>query len=354
VTAYHRGMRAIFVCLGFMMLVAAGRSAEPPAPAQPLFLNQTQAAWLRDLQSANPSRRQAAAFALGYFAQVPGEVVAALVSALADEDRFVRETAAQSLAELGPAAGDVADAVLRRLQQEPDPTVARALMHTLARLTPWSGPAAAELRKRAGDPDPLTRQAAVAALRALGRAAGVESLALLRRLVNDPDEGVRLEAARAIGMLPLTAADGEALLASLLGSEDVLVLVELAALISRLGSAGQGLAARLRQRAEAWPEADPRRAAVLTALRRPEAQRQPPAQPPAATVPELLEQWRQRGPALARRLTAEGILLAEDEHWLRQFIAAGSDERLRPMLEELARWHDVPDLARAARERLGK
>lgn len=336
------------------MLVVVGMAAEPPGPAQPLFLNQTQAAWLRALQAAEPARRQAAAFALGYFTQVPENVVAGLVKALADEDRFVRETAAQSLAELGPAAGDVADAVLKRLQQEPDPAVARALMHALARLTPWSGSAAAELRKRAGDPDPLTRQAAVAALRSLGRAAGVETLALLRRIANDPDEGVRLEAARAIGVQPLAPADGEALLASLLASEDALVLVETAALISRLGPAGQGLAARLRQRAEAWPEADPRRAAVLAALRQPTPGGQPPAPPPAASIPELVEQWRQRGPALARRLTTDGILLADDERWLRQLIAAGGDERMRPILEELARWRDVPDLARAAREQLGK
>ncbi|HMP61447.1 MAG TPA: tRNA-modifying protein YgfZ, partial [Gemmatales bacterium] len=82
----------------------------PTAP-EPFFLNQTQGSWLRQLQQGDERQRQAAAFALGYFNQVPAEVAAALVAHLADADAHVRESAAQSLAELGPAAGPVAEAV---------------------------------------------------------------------------------------------------------------------------------------------------------------------------------------------------------------------------------------------------
>jgi HEAT repeat protein len=333
----------------------ATQEALPAERRETLFLNQSQAAWLRELSSADASRRQAASFSLAYFPEIPPPVVAGLVAALSDDDRFVRETAAQSLAELGPAAGNYAAAVWRRLEIEMEPAVLRALLAALARQAPWSSPAASAIRKKALDPDPLVRQAAAAALRALGPAAGVESIPTWRRLGSDPDVHVRLEAARAIGLVPMSTADAEAILRNLLSSEEPWLLREGVTILPRLGpSVAQRLTADLERRAAEWPNHDPRRS-ILGLLQRRQINRAPDVRQghQSELAPEeLAARWAQRGPALRNLLNTTGILTAEDEEWLMMLIRAGGDARLQPALAEIARWEEVPHLAAAAKARL--
>ncbi|HMP03164.1 MAG TPA: HEAT repeat domain-containing protein [Gemmatales bacterium] len=310
----------------------------PTAP-EPFFLNQTQGSWLRQLQQGDERQRQAAAFALGYFNQVPAEVAAALVAHLADADAHVRESAAQSLAELGPAAGPVAEAVRRRLEAEPEPGVARALALALGRLAPWSGAAAPELRKLASAADPTLRQAALAGLRGLGPAAGVEMTALLRRLAGDPDPGVRLEVARTVGLVPMPLDEAAALLQRLRADADPLVVMEAVASSPRLGAAAQVLWADWRAEAERLPDDHPRAPLLRQALARLEPTTRP-ARPhttpmPTRPVAELVEAWTQRGPELGQRLRRDGVLRAEDEELVRDLLAAGNDPRLAPIQAEL-------------------
>lgn len=337
------------------MLVQAAQDAMPGERPEPLFLNQSQAAWLRELSSANASRRQAASFALAYFPEVSPAVVAGLVSALSDDDRFVRETAAQSLAELGPAAGNVAAAVWRRLEVETEPAVTRALLAALARQAPWSAPAASAIRKKALDPDPLVRQAAATALRALGPAAGVESIPIWRRLGNDPEIHVRLEAARGIGLVPMSVADAESILRNLLTFEEPWLLREAVSILPRLGPpVAERLASELERRVAEWPNDEPRRS-ILDLLQRRRLSRGtdgPRGVQPELAPGELAARWAERGPALRKQLNSTGILTAEDEEWLIALIRAGRDARLQPALAELARWDEVPHLAAAAKARL--
>ncbi|HEV8623883.1 MAG TPA: HEAT repeat domain-containing protein [Acidimicrobiia bacterium] len=115
-------------------LGALARLPDPPA-----------ATWARAAADPDPSVRRRAADLAPAFARSPKEVAAGLLAVLADDDPAVADAAAWALGELGPAA--VEAGAVGRLAE------------------------AAE-----GHADPLVREAAVAALGALGDQGGLEAV----------------------------------------------------------------------------------------------------------------------------------------------------------------------------------
>lgn len=143
------------------------------------------------LDDADPGVREAAARGLGRLPSVGIETGAMLTSRLRDSDPSVRQAAAQAL----DASDDftVLTPRLADLLSDPRPEVRRSGAHALM-LTGASRPAVNQaLARAAQDPDSTVRQWVVAAL-GESDAAGSGPL-LVNRLIHDPAEAVRAEAA---------------------------------------------------------------------------------------------------------------------------------------------------------------
>ena len=192
------------------------------SPADPEGAIQSLIVLLRD---PSPDVRRTAALSLGKIAEP--QAVTALVAALSDTDVRVRQHASWALGQIGEAAREPAGMALVGLLRDPSADVVMAAAQALGQVgtTPQvlaslldavhSGPPARRhaavkalgwlespaalpaLLRALQDEDRQVRQAAVSAL---GELADPHSLpALVSRLRDDPDTGVRSEAAFRLG-----------------------------------------------------------------------------------------------------------------------------------------------------------
>jgi HEAT repeat protein len=265
-------------------VVALERLGPPSEPATPVLL-----AILRD--DPNPDMREASARALGAVSRAQ-QVVRSLVVALADPDQLVRESAAQGLESIGPAAAPAAATDLERLLADPWPAVRAAAAAALSRLDPQAaggelptpeprheeiapmmehlleglrsgnermrgistfelgklGPEAAgavpllaELYARDRNLD--VRWSAAWGLGKMGRAAADAVPALVRGLVHDADPDVRAQTAWALGRIGPAEVEWSTLivdvLATALTDEDSLVREEAATALARFEDGAQ-------------------------------------------------------------------------------------------------------------------
>ncbi len=192
-------MRTSFL-LVVLVLVA------PNAPGQS-FLGKSESAWLKELQAGQGKERRSAAFALGKLGSVSNTALAALVSALKDDDAAVRDAAAYALGEISET-------------RDPDRVRQRASEELLARLN---------------DDDARVRRSAAFALGACkaGRAAEEPLL----KALSDRQPAVRRSAAWALGKAgpSASAASARGLIDVLAGEEDPLVLRDVAGALGALG-----------------------------------------------------------------------------------------------------------------------
>jgi HEAT repeat protein len=143
------------------------------------------------LQDSSPAVRRAAARSLGQLSSVGAETGRQLVSLLADPDRAVTQAAAQALGSVGDMSL-LAPSIVGFLTG-PDARVRQSAAHAVLLGDTPDGAVAAALMKATQDADPAVRQWAVAAIGESG-ASGMAST-LLDRLLHDPSENVRAEAA---------------------------------------------------------------------------------------------------------------------------------------------------------------
>lgn len=194
--------RRVLGVLSVILILSAG-----PSPAQE-FLRKSAAEWVRELESSSTPARRGAAFALGKMGLDGFPAVPDLVKALRDRDPGVREGAAFALGEIGTALGnrgggawtDAGPGLLRVLSDtNQDPAVRRSVAFAVGGFGPQAASARSALQTAFNDPDAGVRQNAAWAMGRLGKDAGSEGAGALVRLLSDGDPMVRRDAASALG-----------------------------------------------------------------------------------------------------------------------------------------------------------
>ena len=204
------------------LLVALGGCEAPSAPPNaPAVVTRL----LDLLHDPDPDVRKTAALSLGKIA--PADAAGGLVEGLRDTDPTVRQFSAWALGKLGQGVLEETGIALARRLDDPAPAVKVAAAHAVG-LTGWTDRILDVLIELLGRPEETTRQAVVhslawleappaysaligalsdesprvrqGALAALGELADARSLPLFQdRLLHDPDQGVRSEAAFRLG-----------------------------------------------------------------------------------------------------------------------------------------------------------
>jgi HEAT repeat protein len=218
-------MPAALPVLGFLLLVSILQGCiEVSPPGEPAAVTEDLIRLLRD---PSPDTRRTAALSLGKIGRP--EATGALVEALGDADLIVRQHSAWALGQIGPDALDRAGLPLVQALKDSSPAVREAAARALGEigttpamimlLTKALRDASRTTREGAvqtlgglevasakqallaalQDRHPRVRQGAVAALGELGATEAVGPIA--SRLLEDPDPGVRAEAAFRLGKL---------------------------------------------------------------------------------------------------------------------------------------------------------
>jgi len=180
-----------------------------------------------------PAVRVQAISALVLLGAEPKELLPMLCERLGDKDPGVREAAALGLAALGASAKEAVPILAAAVRAGGDLCWPAVL--GLLEASPGGVEAVDPMKDALGDPGPRVRSGAAKVLGLIGSAARPASAALVQGL-SDPDAGVRLASAWALGRVD----PGEAAAAPLekaLGDTDRLVRIQAAETLARLGKA---------------------------------------------------------------------------------------------------------------------
>lgn len=201
----------------------------------------------RALDDPQPAIRQNAAWALGRLTlPTPKPIVQALEVKLADGDAVVRRDVAAALGAFGRESRPALPSMLRRLPEEIDPEVRKALLNTLVNLVgPDDGSAAAPLRAALGDKDSETALLAALALGNIGGNRAAPAVPLLRTALADPTVTVRRQAAGALTNIGPDAAPAVADLCRALTDDDPQVQSRSALALGAIGPAAKAAAPHL-------------------------------------------------------------------------------------------------------------
>jgi HEAT repeat protein len=162
---------------------------------------------IAQLGSADAQVRRAALDTLETLGPDAAPAGAALVTALADRDKFVRWASARILGRLGPEEGEAVVPPLAILLTDPDLDVRLAAIAALERLGPAAKAAVPDLRRTIGSSDAELRVAAIRALASIGGAAASTAVPELIDAMGDADGRVRQIAAQVLGKLGPEARD---------------------------------------------------------------------------------------------------------------------------------------------------
>jgi HEAT repeat protein len=145
--------------------MAASIKSGTPMPSE---LVETVAELAGVLKENSAGARAAAAEALGRFGHEARTAFQALVDALQDSDRFVRDYAIFAIGRIGPEAQPAVTKLAEILEKDPEFSVRRTAAEALGRFGPGRGVPAAALGKALQDKEMEVRRAAALALSKLG------------------------------------------------------------------------------------------------------------------------------------------------------------------------------------------
>lgn len=260
---------------GTRLLDALRTGSEPEREQAALELAETAPpaalpALIRALREDDSSEvRQAAAFALGAYQPPAPETVAALMEALAGRDPRLKTAVATTLSRLGREAEAVVRALLGALAAE-DPRTRQSAVIVLERIgapaaeVPALVPAVTERLEK--DPDERVRRFAVAVLAAVGERAGAAVPALVGAVRSDASERVRQYSAEALRSVGAAAEEAVPVLTAALADPDWGVRVAAARALGEYGPGAAAARTALEKAAKEDPE-EPVREAAKTALK---------------------------------------------------------------------------------------
>lgn len=213
-----------------------------PAMDEPeaVYLKRTAASWASDLPNSDVRIRRAALFALGKLgkAALPhlGQLKPLLLN---DPDAAIRSSAASTLGELGPWAGnEVVTILMLSWDKEKELTVRRQLALALGKQGERASIAEPLLSKALDEKDALLRQQSAWAIGQAGKCTE-PTLAKLMSLCTDAETGVRREAIGALGNCGTLAQEAIPLLTRALGDSDSRVQEQATLALRKMGSLAQ-------------------------------------------------------------------------------------------------------------------
>lgn len=212
---------------------ALGSAASAAAPAAATLADRVR-------RDDEPSVRAASARALGAMRARAG--VPALFEALADPSENVRATAAQALFHVGPTAEDLKP--LTEALSSHDRYVAAFAAWSLGNLGAAAEPAVPELVRALARDD--TNAVVAGALARIGPAAAAAVPELVKALGSE-DDGRRFRAARTLGRIGAPAAAAVGPLTAALRDSSSVVRAHAARALGRIGPAGKAAAAALQR-----------------------------------------------------------------------------------------------------------
>ncbi len=152
------------------------------------------------------ARRMAVAF-LELIEEAATPALPLLATSLADEDRYVRRTAARTIANIAPDKAAMAVPGLANLLSDSDLGVRRAAAKTLTEIGPLAQAAVPALAKAVVNGDAVARVDAMEALRSIGPDAGKAAVPQLIEALRYPDDPrVKSQAAKVLGSFKGAAA----------------------------------------------------------------------------------------------------------------------------------------------------
>lgn len=230
------------------------------------WLKRNAASWAADLTHADPKTRRAAAFALSKLSKYAHPYLGTLKSQLLIEvDPSVRVALAGTLGEMaGRAADELAPTLITSLEKEKHDAARRALVLALGKCGERAAPALAMLCKLLDDPDGKLRENTAWAIGQLGPRAEPAIPRLTTALV-DSEEGVRAEAVQALGNLGPLARETIPLLIKMLSDKSSTVQEQAVLALRKMGPHASSAIAPLLNLAESEKQpASLRQAALIT------------------------------------------------------------------------------------------
>jgi HEAT repeat protein len=173
---------------------------------------------ITNLTDTNAQIRGAAAEALGRFGPTAADAVPALITALSDGDIWGRWNAAQALGQIGRTAADAVPALITALT-DADSEVRASAAQALGQIGPTEAEAMPVLITALSDADSEVRASAAQALGRIEPAAA-DAVPALIIVLGDTDKKVRWFAARALGWIGPAATDAVPALITALNGAD--------------------------------------------------------------------------------------------------------------------------------------
>ncbi len=171
-----------------------------------LFVGKNLGAILNLLRDPDPRARRMAVEFLELIEDAATPALPLLVTSLTDEDRYVRRSAARTIANIAPEKAALAVPGLANLLNDSDLNVRRAAAKTLAEMGPLAQAAVPALAKAVVSGDPVARVDAMEALRSIGPDAGKAAVPQLIEALRNPDPRVKSQAAKVLGSFKGVAA----------------------------------------------------------------------------------------------------------------------------------------------------
>jgi HEAT repeat protein len=172
-----------------------------------LFVGKNLSAILNLLRDPDPKARRMAVAFLELIEEAATPALPLLITSLTDEDRYVRRTAARTIANIAPDKAAMAVPGLANLLSDSDLGVRRAAAKTLAEVGPLAQAAVPALAKAVVNGDAVARIDAMEALRSIGPDAGKAAVPQLIEALRYPDDPrVKSQAAKVLGSFKGAAA----------------------------------------------------------------------------------------------------------------------------------------------------